>query len=209
MRSKSLVFGPLALLALFAVLAAAVKLQLVPTAGLSAVDLSVTQWFASVRTPAMTDFFLLMTQFGGTGAVLVVSVVAFGYFLWRMRTYALPFLLAVLGNSLTVFFLKEALQRARPSADFAYYFETLFSFPSGHSAIAVAAYGFIAYALVRTAQGRAAKSAVIIGAVIFILLIGISRLYLGVHYLSDVIGGFVFGGAWLLIGILAHRRHLG
>lgn len=188
-----------------AALVVAAKLRLIPTAGISALDRAVEAWVVGMRAPGATDFFLLITQFGGTSVVLAVALIALCLFLWRMRTYALPFFIAVLGNSLTVAVVKESLQRARPPADFAYYLETFFSFPSGHSAVAVTVYGFIAYALARMVRGKAAKALILGAAALFILLIGASRLYLGVHYLSDVLGGFAFGALWLSIGVLAHR----
>ncbi len=181
------------------------KLHLIPAAGIYRIDLATAEWFASIRTEPLTQFFLLITQFGATQVVLVIALIALCFFLVRMRTYALPFFLALVGNALTVALVKESIARARPSADLAVYLENLFSFPSGHSAIAVVAYGFIAYALARRARGMMRTLVIPVLATLLIALIGVSRLYLGVHYLSDVIGGFLFGGVWLWAAILLRK----
>jgi membrane-associated phospholipid phosphatase len=74
------------------------------------------------------------------------------------------------------------------------------SFPSGHATAAMAVYGFIAYAIARVLPGVPERFEVAYWTAVLILLIGFSRIFLGVHYLTDVIGGFLVGGFWLLIG---------
>jgi undecaprenyl-diphosphatase len=99
------------------------------------------------------------------------------------------------------------INRARPGADIAYYLENSQSFPSGHSAIAMAFFGFITYYFIYHVTGKDKKTLVLLFGALLIALVGFSRLYLGVHFLSDVIGGFLIGGLWLIVSITFRERH--
>jgi membrane-associated phospholipid phosphatase len=80
------------------------------------------------------------------------------------------------------------------------------SFPNGHATAAMAVYGFLAYAIARALPIRE-RFEVAYWTAVLILLIGLSRIYLGVHYLTDVTGGFLVGGFWLLIGFAVAERN--
>jgi len=103
---------------------------------------------------------------------------------------------AALGNSVTVDLLKRVFDRPRPPL--AYFVETSGSFPSGHAAISAAVWGYLFYMLWRLRRLDALSAALL--AVTLAFLIGLSRLYLIEHYLSDVVNGWIVGGMWLLIG---------
>ena len=81
------------------------------------------------------------------------------------------------------------------------YLEKSFSFPSGHATIAVAFYGFIIYFLIKNVKSWNRKINIFFTGFILIILIGFSRLYLGVHFVSDVWAGYLIGAIWLIIGI--------
>jgi undecaprenyl-diphosphatase len=102
---------------------------------------------------------------------------------------------------------KVAFHRQRPPG-IGVYTEASFSFPSGHATIAAAFYGFIVYYLWRQAQNWNIRLNLLFGGSALILAIGFSRLYLGVHFLSDVLGGYLLGFMWLIIGICMVERHL-
>lgn len=121
--------------------------------------------------------------------------------------YFYSLLIAVLGNEISVYFIKIFIDRSRPTIDITYIIEKSNSFPSGHSAIAVSFYGFITYYLLKHIQGRGKKSVILLLGILLIALIGFSRLYLIVHFLSDVVGGFAIGALWLVAGIIFREHH--
>ncbi|HZG57449.1 phosphatase PAP2 family protein [Paenibacillus sp.] len=93
---------------------------------------------------------------------------------------------------------KNAYERARPAA------ETLFAadgyaFPSGNATIGIALFGFAAIVLVTAASSAAARAAILAVAAILTLLMGVTRIYAGVHYPTDIVGGYFIGFAWLAI----------
>ncbi|MBI5913118.1 LssY C-terminal domain-containing protein [Candidatus Azambacteria bacterium] len=163
-------------------------------------DIRVANALAVFRDADLIRFFTWVTLLGKwkvvAGFLLIVSALLF---IWNRRKFIAPLWVAVIGAELFVFVSKIIVHRPRPLS--AFYIEDSFSFPSGHAAIAVAFYGFCAYILSRLFQQWKWKINAVIGGVIMIAFIGFSRLYLGVHYLSDVWGGYLIGTLWLLLGI--------
>ena len=92
---------------------------------------------------------------------------------------------------------KELFARPRPYFEHPLVLETSYSFPSGHATMSLIFYGMLAYFCVLALRTWRARTAVIFGASLLVLLIGFSRIYLGVHYFSDVVAGFASGGIWL------------
>ena len=131
----------------------------------------------------------------------VVAALMVGLLAWLalrgQKALVLGLATAVAGDLVTVPLLKAAFARPRP--EFAYFVETSGSFPSGHAAISVAFYGFAAYALWRTGVLRPAVAALAVVTLAF--AIGLSRIYLIEHYLSDVLNGYLVGVLWLLAGV--------
>ncbi|MDO8577880.1 MAG: phosphatase PAP2 family protein [Dehalococcoidales bacterium] len=104
--------------------------------------------------------------------------------------------------------LKIIVNRPRPTADLIQVFvvESEKTFPSGHAFFAVAVLGFIAY-LIATRQSKLYQKALTASVcVLFILLVGVSRIFLGAHWASDVIGGYVFGSAFLVAEVWIYKR---
>lgn len=155
--------------------------------------------------PALTTFFIIMTNFGSTIVyiILIISLSAILYFYLDSRWEALMLFCSLLGGWLLNVWLKETFERVRPELN-RLIEASGYSFPSGHAMVSMAFYGMLCYILVRHLKARSKPYwYVIIGSIILIALIGISRIYLGVHYPSDVIGGFVAGGIWVITCILA------
>jgi membrane protein DedA with SNARE-associated domain len=167
-----------------------------------ALDARLEALLAAYREPGLIEAFIWLTLLG-KGQVIAVLALSSGalFLLWRRRHLLVPLLVTLLGTEATVQAVKHLIARTRPGADIAYYLEKSFSFPSGHSALAMTFYGFLIYALARDALTwtRRANSAFV--GLMVILAVGLSRMYLGVHFLSDVLGGYLVGLLWLIIGI--------
>ena len=106
-------------------------------------------------------------------------------------------LAAVSGSALLNWLLKGLFQRPRPHFAHPLVVESSYSFPSGHAMESFVAYGMLAYLAVLALRTWEARVAVVCGAALLVVLIGFSRMYLGVHYFSDVIAGYAAGGVWL------------
>jgi len=164
------------------------------------VDIRIENLLAVFRNGEITEFFLWVTLLGKWEIILGFAVAVIGIlWVWRKRLYIMPLIIAILGSEIFTALGKIAFHRARP--ELAIYAESSFSFPSGHATIAVAFYGFLTYILIRGFRRWSTKVNLFFIGVAVILLIGFSRLYLGVHYVSDVWGGYLIGALWLIIGI--------
>lgn len=168
-------------------------------------DNQVLSFFVDARTPLRTLFFFVSTHFAD---MLVVLCVVFLFVMILRRyydhAYILSFVLCVSGSALTTWILKNVFDRMRPEASL--YAESLFSFPSGHATTALALYGFIALFFALRVRRMWLS---IFGSVFFVSLavvVGISRLYLGVHYATDVIAGFAVAFVWLTLCFFLEKK---
>ncbi|MEI8356603.1 MAG: LssY C-terminal domain-containing protein, partial [Deltaproteobacteria bacterium] len=153
------------------------------------------------RSPMLVKIFLWITLLGKAKIIFSLSLIfSLLFWIWNKRDYILPLWISICGSYIFFFFGKIALHRQRP-AGIGVYDESFFSFPSGHATIAIAFYGFIAYLLIRQTGRWRCKLNLSFAAMTLIAAIGFSRLYLGVHFLSDVLGGYLLGLLWLIIGI--------
>jgi undecaprenyl-diphosphatase len=133
---------------------------------------------------------------------VLLLIIAILYFK-NKKKFIIPFTLVVVGAEIVTFFGKILFHRPRPL--YAVFQETDFSFPSGHATIAVAFYGYLAYILVKSLRKRSGWPISLI-AFLIIVLIGFSRLYLGVHYVSDVLAGYLVGTVFLIAGIVGTEK---
>jgi len=144
--------------------------------------------------------------FGGWSSVLVV--VAIGIAVW-WRIGRLEAIMILVGGLITLVntALKLAINRPRPSADLVHVLssEQGNGFPSGHAFFAILILGLTAYFISINLKNRVLRMLVLAGLIALILLIGTSRVYLGVHWPSDVIGGYLIGGVFLTALIWFHR----
>ena len=165
-----------------------------------ALDIRIANFFFELRNTELLSFFTWVTLLGEWQVVVGFAVIiSLLLWLWPRRAYIIPLWVSIVGGELFTFLAKSMLHRPRP--ELAYYLENSFSFPSGHATVAVAFYGFLIYIFFKEAKNWGQKASVIFGGLIIILAIGLSRLYLGVHYLSDVGGGYLSGLLGLVIGI--------
>lgn len=165
-----------------------------------AADHAAAQLVAAFRSPAAIAPFAWIANLGSPALVIVLLVVAC-LFLWlfNRRYAAVGLVVSTLGASALLTAGKLAFQRPRPSE--AIIVESSFSFPSGHATLAFAFYGFVGYLLIRSAARWNTRVRLFFVTVGFVLLIGASRIVLGVHYLSDVWAGYLIGALWAIAGI--------
>ena len=174
---------------------------------LSSFDVNTVQALAALRSPATTGLFMSITALGGTVLIGGVSVLLGLYFLVRGRLSLLAGLAVAIGGAGAVLFiLKEAVARTRPPAALQAYAETGFSFPSGHATMSLAFYGFLAYLACGIFPAGRYRVAAGVAAGGLVWLIGFSRVYLGVHYPSDVAAGFIIAAAFLWLAVVVGKR---
>lgn len=165
-------------------------------------DEAVLTWFQTHRTPGLNRVMLEITALG-SGSVIIMVVLLASVFLWlthhKWSVYVL--LLVVFGSKLLNTMLKGGFGRERPSIVESITDVNSLSFPSGHAMSSIVAYGSIAYLISRLEPSWRLRYAIWIFVILLVLAIGVTRMYLGVHYPSDVIGGYLAGVAW--VGLVA------
>jgi len=166
-----------------------------------AIDLSLVNLFYAWRDPLLVEIFLWITLLGKwLVAMVIMLVVAVIFYFKGYKKYIIPFFISVGGSFLTGFLGKIFWHRPRP-LEVAVYLEKSWSFPSGHAILAVSLYGFLIYFFWKNLKKRKNKIVALVFGLLIIIVIGFSRLYLGVHYLSDVLVGYLIGVFWLLISM--------
>ena len=165
---------------------------------LTVADAQLSTWLHPHVTPSLTSAMFVATSFGSTATVTFIAVALGLYLLWRRRSYWLTAVAtSVAGGALLNRFLKYAFHRPRPHFDDPILKLTSYSFPSGHTMMATVLYGVVAaYLLAKTPDWRW-RVLIIMSAILLMALVGFSRIYLGAHYLSDVLGAMAEGLAWL------------
>ncbi len=150
-----------------------------------------------LATPGLTRLMQIFSFLGSVAAVTAMCLVAICVSLYfrRARTAAL-LAITMLGVAVLDVALKYAFHRPRPVAFFGAT-PSSYSFPSGHALGSLCFYGILAAILAPRARGRGAKFCVWMSAVILVGMIGFSRIYLGVHYASDVIAGYCAAAVWV------------
>lgn len=167
-------------------------------------DARLANWLHEQARPSLTEFFEVVTVLGNAVVVIGLALVSVIVLARRgRRRDALLVAVAVTGAEALTLAMKLGFRRERPFFPDPLSTESTFSFPSGHAMVSVAVYGVLAFVLVRELASWRVRVVVLVSAAALVLLIGFSRLYLGVHYLSDVLAGFTGGLAWLVLCVLA------
>ncbi len=164
----------------------------------NALDSSILLAINSLSSPWLNTFFVAFTELGGVIVVSVVAIILVLLFLTK-RNYIRALLIAVgIGGVAAMnLLLKSIFERARPDLWDWIVTETHTSFPSGHATASMALALCIVYLLWNTKW----RKATIIAASVYLLLIGFSRLYLGVHFPTDILGGWLLGIGWMALVI--------
>lgn len=151
----------------------------------------------------LTRIMKFFTFIGSAPVVAVLSIftLIFLYKVLHHRLELILFIYAVIGSAILNGILKSFFHRMRP--DFHRLIEIGgYSFPSGHAMNAFTVYGILSFLLWRHIKGKWGRGMLIFGSIVMILAIGISRIYLGVHYPSDIIGGYFASCFWITTAIL-------
>lgn len=166
-----------------------------------AVDEAIFALIDPWRTQVLVDVFEWITNLGGMETLTAVAIVSSAFLVAHgPQRYVLPIWLTVIGSQITTYLGKFIIDRPRPDFVLEITASTP-SFPSGHTTGAMAVYGIIAYAVLRDVDSPRARFDVAFVAAVLILLIGFSRIFLNVHFASDVAAGLLVGLFWLLAGI--------
>ena len=171
---------------------------------LTLVDWRVAAFFHANATPLRNQILSAISFFGsGTFLGMAVSAGAL-YLVWQRSWYLLlTLLLVVPGGAMIDVVVKHLIQRQRPGFENPIATLNSYSFPSGHTIGATLFYGLMAALAVQVFQGWKPKGGTVLGAVVIVLSVGFSRICLGLHYLSDVLGAMAAGVAWLALCLTA------
>jgi undecaprenyl-diphosphatase len=170
-------------------------------------DFLVFDKLAMIVTPAMTSFMQIITFLGTHIFLIPANVLLIVYFLFikKHRWYSIKVPVIAIGGLLLMFFLKQFFNRPRPLTPLLEPVNGL-SFPSGHALMSVTFYGLLIVLVWENTADRLWKWIVTILLLLLISLIGFSRVYLRLHYFSDVIAGFAAGMIWLTLSIWTISR---
>lgn len=170
------------------------------TEELKQLDTTITQLIMSHRSASLTQYFVFVTHVGDVYGYIVVSVLCtlIFYLIFKSWHYAVQLGVVMILALSSNIILKQIINRSRPELEHLVTVETL-SYPSGHAMTAMAFYGFLIYLFYRFKINRLSKWIIIVLLSLLILSIGISRIYLGVHFPSDVLGGFIAGFIWVIL----------
>ncbi|AZB43639.1 phosphatase PAP2 family protein [Bacillus sp. FJAT-42376] len=170
-------------------------------------DQHVISFVQTFESPPVTDIMKFLSWAGSGTIVFILAVLSLLIFrkILMHRSEVLLYVTVVLGSAMLNQILKLLFHRPRPD------FHRLssaqgFSFPSGHSMEAVAFYGILAFILWKHLKSRRGKNLLVLFSILMIAGIGLSRIYLGVHYPSDVLGGYLCSICWLTLSIWHYQQ---
>lgn len=166
-------------------------------------DRTVTDFIISFRTPGLNKFFQFITDAGDLYGYIIATAIAAVFFFLKFRNWKiiLELLSVTILAALSNIALKRVINRARPDIEHLVVVESL-SYPSGHAMSAMAFYGFLIYLSFRIKMAKWLRTLFCFLCVFLILGIGISRIYLGVHFPSDVLGGYMAGLIWIAFCVI-------
>ncbi len=176
-----------------------------------AFDAQFEHFLYTIREPWALSFFLHVTDLGNGFVIAALGLITI-ILLYRMERIRdmIGLITTLLCTAVSVEVVKILIQRPRPGGVMQVISDSSYSFPSGHAAASMAFYGFLMYLILKLTKSKPHykiwRAVTITLGSLLILAIGFSRLYIGVHFPSDVIAGYLFGGVCLFIGILIAKR---
>jgi membrane protein DedA with SNARE-associated domain/membrane-associated phospholipid phosphatase len=175
---------------------------------LTVIDVRVAEWFHARATSLLTQCMLAITHLHGPIAISIYMVLAVLYLAWKRDWYWLICLVVTVPSGMLLnVLMKYAFHRARPSFDNPLLTISSYSFPSGHAAGATLFYGVLAAMLVSKTASWRSRVIIVLTAFSMVILVAFSRVYLGVHYLSDVLGGFAEAMAWVTLCLVSMHTY--
>lgn len=167
-------------------------------------DLTIQNFFFSLRGPVQNVIVCALTHLSDTMTIVLFCLILL--LLPNRKTYGLPVSLACLGGVAVYKPMKHLVLRARPDEVFHLVTQGGYSFPSGHSVTSIVFYGLLLYLIQKHCQNQKLKTALSWVCGILAIAIGPSRVYVGVHWPTDVLAGWCIGGGVLLIAILILQK---
>lgn len=164
-------------------------------------DAAITQLIYSWRSPTLTYIMMEVTTLGSGTHILIMSLVGIIFLIKKHKKESILFSLALIMGILINMALKMLIQRPRPMED-PLIIEKMSSFPSGHSMNAFIFFSLLSYFSYHFFKNKKITIAITIFSIVCILLVGISRVYLGVHHPSDVLAGYMAGFWWFITVLL-------
>jgi undecaprenyl-diphosphatase len=172
-------------------------------------DVTIISYIRGMESPLLTRMMTFFTEIGNGLSIVVITIIVM-IVLYKFLDHRRELLFlawVIIGSSLLNVMLKLLFQRERPTID--RLVEAIgYSFPSGHSMAAFSLYGALAFLIWKHITTVFGRVMVIIVSSLFIVTIGVSRIYLGVHYPSDVIGGYLMSACWLTSSIWFYQSYL-
>lgn len=176
--------------------------------GLASWDAPTLDWMVAHRSAAATTSAWLFSALGDTMGMSILALVAIALLSWKTRSYwpGLLIALTAAGSVTLTVVLKNVTHRSRPTIEQAVAPEpTSYAFPSGHTLNSAAILGVVGYLLFILLRHQLARIISICGLSAFVLAVGWSRVYLGHHWLTDVLAGLLIGCAWAAIIMILHH----
>lgn len=167
------------------------------------VEQTLLRWIEGLHNPVNDVIMLFFTRIGGfTGMGVLLIVLACVLLYYGHRLLTLGVALAGIGGMVINYGLKTAFQRSRPAVFPSPLELNSYSFPSGHAMISLVGFGITAFVAMRLLKRQSWKIAILVLGIVSTILVGLSRVYFGVHFPTDILGGYIAGSAWLMVSIL-------
>ena len=168
------------------------------TDGSTGFDSEITRWFVDHRTPAWTDAMNVVTWLGSSAVVVPLAVLVVVALLVGRRGWLALFVSLAVGGALLLSALaKDVIERERPPVDVRLQDPVSSAFPSGHATQAAATFFALAIVVTLLSRSRPLRAVAWTGGTVIVFVVGVSRVYLGMHWATDVLGGWLLGSVWV------------
>jgi len=168
--------------------------------GFASFDRNIYNSIISLKSNFTTAFFKGITKFADEEPLIFICIILL--IVIKNRKIGASIAVNLVTSAFVNHIIKEIVQRPRPPIEYRMVEESSFSFPSGHAMTSATFYGLIIYFVLKNVKNKKIKDVICTTLGLLIFLIGVSRIYLGVHYASDVLAGFAFGIVYLVVYII-------